>query len=264
MNQPNRANTPLTLAVVLLASCGRLSVNGSASAAPPPPTSTSVPSSDSASLGTKKTAPSGSAHDRFAVLDVKIGMPVDGRADFTCAKPTGTDVDERHCVKFLDSRCTNQPGNIGKLRYGEKAPLGCFFDYSGMATYLDGTLLQTSNTGDSTDKRPIRKPLMNLYITGTKSKPSKIYSIWYMLAFDELTEDSKLYAALVSKYGEPSYKNPPNEMRWSADDTKVKADCDRAHCRIIVEDNKLEEIERRKQEEADGQARRNNATTPNL
>jgi hypothetical protein len=206
-----------------------------------------------------------SAHDKFAVLDLKIGMAIDGRPGFVCAKqPDATQLADRHCVKFVDTRCKGQAANIGSLRYGQKAPLGCYLDYSNSATYLDGKLLQTPNTGDTSDTRPVLKPLMNVHIVGTKSKTAKIYRIHYMLALDELTEDSKLYGALVGKYGEPSYKNPPNEMRWRAEDTKAKASCDRASCEIVVEDEKFEALEERKQDEADSRARHQNASTPEL
>jgi hypothetical protein len=255
-SQQNTSRSPLrksrALTVVLLAACGQFSLGGSAIA------DGKTPRKGSSSSGPSSAPPSGSAHDTFSVLDVKIGTPVD-RAGFTCAKEKGKDPQDRHCVKFVDSRCSGQPANIGELKYGEKAPLGCYLDYSSSATFLDGTLLQTPNTGDSSDKRPVRKPLANLHIVGTQSKPSKVYRLWYMFAADELTEDSKLYVAMVAKYGEPSEKNPPNEMRWRSEDTKLKASCERDHCEIIVEDGKFEELERRKQEEADGQARRQNA-----
>ncbi|MEO8705662.1 MAG: hypothetical protein ABI867_36865 [Kofleriaceae bacterium] len=205
-------------------------------------------------------APPAGAHDRFSVLDLKIGMPVDV-AGFTCAKTD--DAADRHCVKFLDPRCSGRPSNIGTLRYGEKAPLGCFFDYSSQATYLDSKLLQVANNGmrenEARLKDPAWRPLINVQLTGTRSKPSKIYQIWYMFAPDELTEDSKLYAALVAKYGEPSSKNPPNEMRWKDSDTQLKANCRTQYCDVLVEDSVFEDLERRKQEEADGQARRKNA-----
>jgi hypothetical protein len=204
-------------------------------------------------------------HDRFSVLDLKIGMVVTGRSGFVCAKASGnTGREDTHCVKFVDSRCANQPTKISVLRYGESSSAGCHFDPSSNATRLDNKLMQTANTGDTTDHTPIRKPLENIHIIGTQSEPSKIYAIRYMLGFDELTEDSKLYRAMVAKYGEPSYKNPPNEMRWRGDDTKLTASCDRIHCEIFVEDSRFEDFERERQAEADGKARRETATAPNL
>jgi hypothetical protein len=190
-------------------------------------------------------------------------MPVE-MDGFTCTK--AADDEDRHCVKFLDSRCSGRPQNIGVLRYGEEAPLGCFRDYSSQATYLDGLLLQESSevrAGLAGAKSlPERRQLTNLDLTGTKSKPSKIYRMVYTFAFDELTEDSKLYKSLVAKYGEPSYKNPPNEMRWKSGTTEVDADCSYLDCTLEVEDSHFEDVENRKQKEADDAARRNNAPTP--
>jgi hypothetical protein len=254
------------LSLLLFASCGQLaSLKGSAT------TNVSSPTDASASPGdlVSAAAPSGgSAHDTFAVLDVKIGMPVEGQPGFTCTKPKpGKELEDVHCVKFLDKRCAGKPTNIGTLRYGEDAPAGCYLDYSNAATYLDSSLQQTANTGDTTDpaQRNPRKPLTNLHITGTQSKPSKIYEIWYTFPPDDLGEDSKLYKAMTAKYGEPSYKNAPTEMRWSRDDTKLKAECSRdRQCQILVQDSKFGGLERRKQEEADARARRQNAAAPQL
>jgi hypothetical protein len=255
----SRVTMPLT--VVLLASCGQMSLKGS--------TDGTAPRGDSSSSSSGETsASSESAHEKFAVLEVTIGMPIDGLADFTCAKQkAGGDLEDTHCVKFLDSRCSGLAANLGELRYGEDAPPGCFLDYSNSATYLDATLLQTPNSNDSTDRsqRNPRKPLANLHVVGTQSRPSRIYRIWYTFAPDDLAEDSKLYAAMVAKYGEPSYKNPPNEMRWALDNKKLDADCvENRHCQIVVEDSKFEALEERKQEEADDHARRQDAPAPKL
>lgn len=234
------------LTVFLLASCGQLSLGGSAAA----------------------DVRGGSAHDAFAVLDLKIGTSVEGHAGFICAKQDpGKDLEDTHCVKFLDSRCAGRPMAIGEKRYGAKAPLGCFFDYSNQATYLDGTLQETPNTGDTSDpnQRNPRKPLMNVHIVGTASRPSKIHRISYTFAPDDLGADSKTYTALVAKYGEPTYKKPPNEMRWSRDTTKMNVDCDPTRqCVLLVEDDKFDDIERQKQDEADARGRRQNAEAPKL
>jgi hypothetical protein len=212
------------------------------------------------------SGPSGDAHALFTVQGLKIGMPLDGDAGFTCTKED-RDVQgrkDRHCVKFVDSRCAGKPGAVGQKQYRDTAPLGCFLDYSSNATYLDGTLMQEINTGDREQmeaaRRRGRKPLHNIHIVGTKSQPAKIYSIRFTFAVDELTEGSKLYAALVAKYGEPSRKNPPLEMRWSRDGTEMKAYCtEHQQCEIMVEDANFERIENQKQEELDGQERRRNA-----
>jgi hypothetical protein len=199
------------------------------------------------------------------VLDFKIGMVATGKAGFVCAKPSGnTGREDTHCVKFLDPRCANKPTKVSVLRYGEDAGPGCHFDPITNVTRLDNKALQTANTNDSTDHTPIRKPLENVHLIGTQSEPSKIYAIRYMLGFDELTEDSKLYRAMIAKYGEPSYKNPPNEMRWKGDDTRLTANCDRAHCEIFVQDSAFEGFERNRQAEVDGKARRETAAAPKL
>ncbi len=241
-SQQNRRWSALRAStVVVLAACSQFLLGGTSSA----------------DRNAKRAPAAAGAHDTFAVQDVKIGMPIEGRPGFTCDKEiVGKD---RHCVKFLDKRCSGRPASVGVKRYSDAAPLGCFMDYSANATYLDGKLLQTANSGDSTDKRPMLSPLINIQLTGTRSSPSKIYQIHYMFAVDELTEDSKLYGALVAKYGEPSSKNPPIEMRWKSEDTKLKAVCQHDHCEIIVEDNAFEDLERRKQEEADSQTRHKNA-----
>jgi hypothetical protein len=69
---------------------------------------------------------------------------------------------------------------------------------------------------------------------------------------------------MVAKYGEPSYKNPPNEMRWKDDNTEMRANCDNVSCEIVVKDSAFEDVERRRQEEIDSKQRHENATSPNL
>lgn len=194
-------------------------------------------------------------HDKFTILELKIGLPVE-QAGYTCQKPAGKDAEQRHCVKFMDPRCEGKRTNIGALRYGEVAPPGCFLDHSSAATYLDGKLMQTPNTNDSSDKRPILKPLLHMELVGTVSKPSKIFRLSYVVAPDELTEDSKLYGALAAKYGEPTDKRPPNDMRWKLGDATLRATClPKRNCQIVVEDMKFEELQRRWQEDADAQQR---------
>ena len=236
------------LTVFLLAACGQLSFGGG-----------SV---------TADVRGGGNAHDTFAVLDVKVGMPVEGHAGFICTKQgSGKDLDDTHCVKFMDSRCKGLPMAIGEKHYSDKPPLGCFFDYSNQATYLDGTLQQTANTGDNSDpsQHHPRKPLANVHIVGTPSRPSKIHRIWYTFAPDDLGADSKLYTALVAKYGEPTVKHPPNEMRWKLDTTEMKVWCDPdRQCELLVEDDKFDDIERQRQADADAHARRQNAEAPKL
>jgi hypothetical protein len=207
--------------------------------------------------------PSG-AHDKLSVLELKIGMTLDGQKGFTCMKPEDSTSDP-HCVKFVDSRCAGKPAAIGQLAYGEKAPKGCYLDYSSNATYFDGALQQSSNSGGADDARkPIKKPLENVHLIGTRSNPSKIYRMDYMLGFDDLAEGSKLYKATTAKYGEPIYKNPPNEMRWKADTTNLSANCDHAHCEILVEDSEFEQAENAQQGQADTKSRHQSAAAPKL
>ena len=62
-------------------------------------------------------AQSGGAHDKLFVLDVKIGMPVEGRPGFVCAKAEKTESGERkdrHCVKFVDDRCKGKPQAVAR------------------------------------------------------------------------------------------------------------------------------------------------------
>jgi hypothetical protein len=246
----------------LTASCGLVKVNGKTVGNNP--ISTDGSSADSSESSNAAASSSGNDHDRFSIQNIKIGMPVEGKDGFVCAKPIADE--DRHCVKFLDSRCADQPANIGVLKYGEEAPLGCFFDYSSTASYLDGALMQESSDVRAgmrgAKSHPERRGLTSLYIRGTQSKPSKIYRMAYTFEFDQLTEESKLYKALAAKYGEPSYKNPPDQMKWKGDQTAVDATCAYLNCTMIIEDGHFEEVERRKQEEADARAQRSNAPAP--
>lgn len=200
------------------------------------------------------------AHDKFTLIGLKIGMPLDGQAGYVCEKDDPKqEAKERHCVKFMDPRCEGKATGIGTLRYGQDAPRGCFLDWSSVATYLDGKLMQTPNM-DPNDKRPILKALLHMHLVGTASRPSKIYRLWYYVAPDELTDDSKLFQALSGKFGEPSYRNPPNDMRWRYGDASVKASCTPArYCDVLVEDTRFRSLERTWQEEADAKQRHQNA-----
>ncbi|MBL8909979.1 MAG: hypothetical protein JNM17_04655 [Archangium sp.] len=202
-------------------------------------------------------------HDKFNVLEIKIGDAIEGRKDFTCDKDDPKEVKERRCVKFLDPRCEGKPGKLGVLRYGDAAPRGCFLDTSSAATYLDGKLQQTPNTGDATDKRPILKPLVHLQLIGTQSRPSKVFRMWYVVAPDSLSDDSKLYGALFAKYGEPSEKRGADDVRWKNGDTSLKATCNKdRNCDLVVEDLRFAELERKWQEEADAKEKNKKAPAP--
>ncbi len=208
------------------------------------------------------------AHDKLFVLDVKLGMPLDGRPGFTCTKEKRTasgDREERHCVQFVDDRCKGRPAGIGAKRYGEKAPKGCYLDHSSHATYLDDLLMQDPNTGDSSQARNGRKPLANVHLLGTRSTPSKIYEIEYMFAEDDLLdENSKLHKALIAKYGEPTEIHS-GKMKWRLESTELVAQCTpNQNCSIDVEDRKLRENVEDEQNQADAQKKRDAAPTPKL
>jgi len=196
-------------------------------------------------------------------MDIEIGMPIKHEG-YTCT-PLDPNADS-HCVKFLDTRCAGKPTGIHELRYGEEPPLGCFYDQSSAATYLDGVLQQTPmvNNRNERPRSEVKKPLENVALTGTQSKPSKIYEIRYMLGYDDLREDSKLYTALRAKYGEARDKNPPNAMKWHLDNTDMEADCDWAHCSLRVIDREFDHAEDARQVESDASAQHQNAAAPKL
>jgi hypothetical protein len=219
-------------------------------------------------LRSAAAAPSGDAHDTLSVLELKIGMPLEGRPGFTCDKEQRTasgERQDRHCVQFLDDRCKGRPTSIGAKRYGQKAPKGCYFDYSTRATYLDDLLMQDSHTGDTSEAHNGRRPLANVHLVGTESSPSKVYRIHYMFAEDDLlAEGSKVHQALVAKYGEPRDIHS-GKMKWKIDSTQLIAECiPNNNCEITIEDSKFEELEEAAQKEADAQKKRDSAPAPKL
>ncbi|MEZ0311008.1 MAG: hypothetical protein ACAI38_04505 [Myxococcota bacterium] len=212
--------------------------------------------------------PSDDPHDKLFVLDVKIGMPIEGRPGFTCDKEKRTasgERQDRHCVKFVDERCKGRPGNVGFKKYGEKAPKGCYLDHSSQATFLDDLLLQDAHSGDTSQAHNGRRPLANVHLVGTESTPSKIYRIHYMFAEDDLlAESSKLHQALVAKYGEPREIHS-GKMKWKIDSTELVAQCiPNNNCEIVVQDRKFEENEEAAQKEADAQKKSAEAPAPKL
>jgi hypothetical protein len=244
---------------VLFAGCGLVKVNGK------PLGSNELATSGGSTSNTSdgESVVDGSPHDKFSVLDIKIGMPIK-QEGFICAK-TAED-SNRHCVKFLDSRCTGKATAIGRLAYTERAAIGCFFDYSSEGSYIDGELLQQPSevlTGEIKKTVPAKRALTSLHIWGTTNSTSKIYDIDYQIPYDDLTESSKLYKALVAKYGEPS-QNSGGRLKWQGGTTEVIVDCQHENCKISVEDRNFERNENRKQEEADEAARRNRAPDPSL
>ncbi len=250
-----------------LAGCGLVKVNGSTVGSSPASTGANTGNNDSSSTGNSTTEAAGNAHDKLSVLDVKIGMPIDGIPSYTCTKDTRTASGERkdrHCVKFVDERCKGRPTSIGSLNYGEKAPMGCHND-TAAGTFLDGLLMQDSHTGASDQVHNGRRPLANVHLIGTESTPSKVYRIWYMFAEDDLlAESSKVHKALVAKYGEP-LETHSGKMRWKVDGTELVAECiPNNNCEIIVEDSNFEENVENAQKEADAQTKRDAAPTPQL
>ena len=99
----------------LIAGCGLVKVNDSTVGGNSPGSSGNSNASSgqpgassSGASAPSGSARSGSAHDSLSDLDVKIGMPIEGRPGFTCDKEKRTasgERQDRHCVKFTDERC---------------------------------------------------------------------------------------------------------------------------------------------------------------
>lgn len=206
-------------------------------------------------------------HDKLSVLELKIGMPMT-QPGFVCAKNAGP-YNGAECVKFLDPRCKG-PVAIGPRGYGDKPPRGCFLEERTVATFLDGVLVQQRmEVGQGTAKPdPSRNQLVNVHTYGTKSKPSKISRIVYTMAMDELASGdqpsgSKLYKALVAKFGEPAEIHS-GKVKWRAGETRAEAYCDLNLCTLEIEDKNFEENENRDQEEKDTKAKQGSAPEPKL
>jgi hypothetical protein len=265
-----RAHQPfryIAVAASLLAGCGLVKVNGN-NVGSKPTSSESSSTDSSGSSDAVAGAADGEPHDKLSILELKIGMPME-QAGFVCAKDAGF-YNGAECVKFLDRRCNGKGANIGPKHYGDRAPLGCFIEERSVATFLDDALLQQrAEVGWGTEKAdPARYPLVNVHTYGTKSKPSKISRIVYTMAMDELASGSKasgskLYNALVAKYGAPK-EIWSGKVRWRAGETSMEAYCDLTLCTLEVEDKKFEENENRRQEEVDAKVRQTNAPTPKL
>lgn len=255
------------LAAIILAftgaGCGLVKVNGSSAGSSP-----ASAKSASASSEPLAGAIDGNPHDKLSILEFKIGMPIE-QPGFVCAKEAGP-YSGADCVKFLDRRCNGTAGHIGPKHYGDHAPPGCFIETGTVATSLDDVLLQQrQEVSQGTAKPdPAKYPLVNVQTYGTKSKPSKIYRIVYTLAMDELASGdrpsgSKLYNALVAKYGDPK-EIWSGKVKWRAGETFLEAYCDLNLCTLEVQDSKFEENENQQQEGVDAKARQNNAPAPKL
>jgi hypothetical protein len=264
----------LAAASLFLTGCGLVNVNGKSVGSPPTgeasagSTNTSAGGDGDGDRGGGGGGGGGDPHDRLSILELKIGMSIQ-QPGFVCAKDVGP-YNGAECVKFLDRRCSGKPSNIGPKRYGEHAPRGCFVESSAVATYLDDSLMQqrqeVSQGSEKVD--PDRYPLVNIHTFGTKAKPSRIHRIVYTMAVDELASGdkasgSKLYNALVAKYGQPK-EIWSGKVKWRAGDTRMEAYCDLGMCTLEVQDTKFEENENRRQEEIDTKGRQNNAPTPEL
>lgn len=206
-------------------------------------------------------------HDTLSVLELKIGMPME-QPGFACTKNPGP-YNGAECVKFLDPRC-KAPGKIGERGYGSTPPKGCFLEERTVSTFLNGQLMQQRmEVGQGTEKPdPARNPLINVHTYGTKTKPSKISRIVYTMAMDELASGdqasgSKLYKALVAKYGEPK-EIWSGKVKWRAGSTTLEAYCDLNLCSLEIEDKAFEQTENAEQEEADTKARQQEAPEPKL
>jgi len=254
------------LALMFLASCSLLSINGKpASGSPSGEPSQQSSQGAAPTSGGRASGPSSNAHDKMEVMGLKIGMTIEDRPGFTCDKRETTELDV-HCVKFTDPRCEGRPTNLGSKKYNHAVPAGCFMDLP-RTTYLDNQLML-----------PV---LTSIELVGTESVPSKIYKIIYTFGADDVTVDSKLGKALTAKYG-AAYdpKNAPVSMIWKTESTRLTATCrnrdgsetstraaERAKgefCEIVVEDPDFDQLERSQQEGADAKTRQNAATAPKL
>jgi hypothetical protein len=205
------------------------------------------------------------AYKTFAIRGVELGLPLAGQDGFTCGPPRGTDgftTQNHSCVKFLDERCAGRPTKIHNIRSTGDVPRGqsCFMEEFTGATYLD--------------REYTAPPLQAIRIVGTDTDNPKIFEIEYTFAADDVTRDSKLGKALIAKYGEPSYENPPTQMSWKIGNASLDASCrtiggDNAaqgeYCRITVGDDDLDRREREMAEQrAEEQRRANAPAAPDL
>jgi hypothetical protein len=222
----------------------------------------------SAELPHRATMKNGSYADheagwqKFAILGIKLGTPLEKVPGFTCGPPPGTNgfTTQNHgCVKFLDTRCKGRATKIHHIRVAADVPPGqtCFMDEFSGGTYLD--------------RRFVSPPLSAVHIIGTDTSAPLVFEIHYTFAADDLTDDSKLGKALIAKYGPPTFKNAPIQMGWELGDVRLSASCRSTvgaqgeYCEITVEDRTLDGTERELQEAANEAEKRQNApAAPNL
>lgn len=196
------------------------------------------------------------AWNKFKILTLKLGEPLEKQAGFTCGPPPGTDgftTQSHSCVKFLDKRCEGRPTKIHHIRSGADLPKGqtCFMDEFSGATYLDRT--------------QVSPPLSAVRIIGTDTTLPLIMEIAYTFAADDVTEESNLGKALIAKYGAPQGKNAPLSMWWEMGEVVLKVGCREVvgptgeYCKLTVEDRSIDRTERELQEQANEERKKKNA-----
>jgi hypothetical protein len=189
---------------------------------------------------------------KSALKDIVLGTEFYKVAGFSCGPDPGSKgfTTYRHtCVKFLDDRCKGRELKIFHIRTTADLPRGqtCFMDEGSGATYLD--------------RQYMVQPLSALAVVATDTTAPVIYEINLTLPADDLTETSNLGKALIAKYGQPTYSQPPSTMRWDMGDVHLSATCRVSqgptgeYCTIQVSDTVLLDAERAIQQAADEQQR---------
>lgn len=188
------------------------------------------------------------AWNKLNVQGIKLGQPL-AQPGFTCGAAWDTHgaiASGRACVKFLDARCKGKSVLIYSV-HGKTEPNACVMDENAGGTFLDG--------------KQIFPPLQAIRIVGTDTTAPLIQQISYRFAGDDITDTSNIGKALLAKYGEPDYRNPPNRFMWRIGDTELTADCrttqgaDYDYCEILVSDNSIRDNEGALQKQADDAAR---------
>ena len=186
--------------------------------------------------------------NKFSIQGLKIGQPL-AQPGFTCGAAWGTNgamASGRACVKFLDARCKGKKVLIYPV-HRKTEPNACVMDENAGGTFLDG--------------KQVYPPLEAIRIVGTDTTAPLIQEISYQFAGDDITDTSNIGKALLAKYGEPEYRNPPIRFLWNADDTRLTADCrategaDYDYCEVRVTDYAIGANEKALQTEADDAAR---------
>jgi hypothetical protein len=196
------------------------------------------------------------AWDKLKVLDIKLGQPLESQPGFTCGPPPGTDgfsTQNHSCVKFLDAKCKGRPAKIHHLHSNGDVPKGqsCFMDEFNGQTYLDRQIASL--------------PLSAVRIVGTDTTKPLIMSIEYTFAADDVKEDSNLGKALIAKYGPPTSKNEPIGMYWQMGNVVLRVDCrviqtpNGEFCKLVAEDQGIDQTERELQEQANEDIKKKNA-----